>query len=81
MRASSISSKSTRAIQVEHTVTEEITGYDLIKSQLLIAEGRPLDDPEIGLGEQDKIQQHGFALQCRVTTEDPTNKFIPTTAG
>jgi pyruvate carboxylase len=64
-------------IQVEHTVTEEITGYDLIKSQILIAEGRPLDDPEIGLSDQDKIQQHGFALQCRVTTEDPTNKFIP----
>jgi pyruvate carboxylase len=64
-------------IQVEHTVTEEITGYDLIKSQILVAEGRPLSDPEIGLGEQEKIMQHGFALQCRVTTEDPTNKFIP----
>lgn len=64
-------------IQVEHTVTEEITGYDLIQSQLLIAQGRPLSDPEIGLGEQSKIVQHGFAIQCRVTTEDPTNKFVP----
>ncbi len=64
-------------IQVEHTVTEVITGYDLIKSQILIAEGRPLADPEIGLGDQDKIQQHGFAVQCRVTTEDPGNQFIP----
>ncbi|MCS7045551.1 MAG: pyruvate carboxylase [Gemmataceae bacterium] len=64
-------------IQVEHTVTEETTGYDLIKSQILIAEGRPLSDPEIGLGDQAALQQHGFAVQCRVTTEDPTNKFIP----
>src|SRR4029450_3281122 len=64
-------------IQVEHTVTEEITGYDLIKSQIMIAEGRPLSDPEIGLADQEAIQQHGLALQCRVTTEDPTNKFIP----
>ena len=64
-------------IQVEHTVTEEITGYDLIKSQILITEGRPLSDPEIGLGNQDAIEQHGFAVQCRVTTEDPTNQFIP----
>ena len=64
-------------IQVEHTVTEEITGYDLIKSQILVAQGQPLSDPEIGMGEQAKIMQHGFAIQCRVTTEDPTNKFVP----
>jgi pyruvate carboxylase len=64
-------------IQVEHTVTEQVTGYDLIKSQILIAEGRPLSDSEIGLGEQDAIKSHGFAVQCRVTTEDPSNKFIP----
>ncbi|MCI0682697.1 MAG: pyruvate carboxylase [Gemmataceae bacterium] len=64
-------------IQVEHTVTEEITGHDLIRTQILIAEGRPLSDPDIGLGDQTAIQQHGFALQCRVTTEDPSNKFIP----
>jgi pyruvate carboxylase len=64
-------------IQVEHTVTEEITGYDLIKSQILIAQGKNLSDPEIGLGEQAKIRQHGFAIQARVTTEDPANKFVP----
>jgi pyruvate carboxylase len=64
-------------IQVEHTVTEEITGYDLIKSQILIAQGQALSDPEIGMGDQAKIMQHGFAIQCRVTTEDPANKFVP----
>ena len=64
-------------IQVEHTVTEEITGYDLIKSQIFIAQGRPLGDAEIGLGDQAKIVQHGFAVQCRVTTEDPANNFMP----
>jgi pyruvate carboxylase len=64
-------------IQVEHTITEEITGYDLIKSQILIAENRPLSDPEIGLGDQTQIVQHGFAVQCRVTTEDPENNFMP----
>ncbi|MBI3821710.1 MAG: pyruvate carboxylase, partial [Planctomycetes bacterium] len=64
-------------IQVEHTVTEEITGYDLIKSQILIAQGQPLTDPEIGMGDQAKIVQHGFAIQCRVTTEDPANQFLP----
>jgi pyruvate carboxylase len=64
-------------IQVEHTVTEEITGYDLVKSQILVAEGHPLGDPEIGLGDQAAIRHHGVALQCRVTTEDPSNNFIP----
>ncbi|HXG10109.1 MAG TPA: pyruvate carboxylase [Gemmataceae bacterium] len=64
-------------IQVEHTVTEEVTGYDIVKSQILIAQGLPLSDPEIGLGTQDAVQTHGYALQCRVTTEDPANRFIP----
>lgn len=64
-------------IQVEHTVTEEITGYDLVRSQILIAEGRPLSDPEIGLGRQQDIVTHGYAIQCRVTTEDPLNGFMP----
>jgi len=64
-------------IQVEHTVTEQITGFDLVKSQIVIAQGRPLSDPEIGLGSQDNVRPNGFALQCRVTTEDPANKFIP----
>src|SRR5262249_51652314 len=64
-------------IQVEHTVTEEITGFDLVRSQILIAQGLPLGDPEIGLGAQERVVTHGCAIQCRVTTEDPTNKFIP----
>ena len=64
-------------IQVEHTVTEEITGYDLVKCQILIAQGRTLADPEIGLGDQNRVVPHGFALQCRVTTEDAANRFIP----
>jgi pyruvate carboxylase len=64
-------------IQVEHTVTEQVTGVDIVKSQILIAQGRPLADPEIGLGDQEAISTHGFALQCRVTTEDPANRFIP----
>jgi pyruvate carboxylase len=64
-------------IQVEHTVTEEVTSYDIVKSQVLIAQGQPLSDPEIGLGAQDQIVTHGFALQCRVTTEDAHNNFVP----
>src|SRR5262249_49422349 len=60
-------------IQVEHTVTEEVTGYDIVKSQILIAQGRQLADAEIGLGAQDAITAHGYAIQCRVTTEDPAN--------
>ena len=64
-------------IQVEHTVTEEVTGVDIVKSQILIAQGTPLDDPEIGLGSQEAIRTTGYALQCRVTTEDPTNNFMP----
>jgi pyruvate carboxylase len=64
-------------IQVEHTVTEEITGFDLVKAQIQIAQGISLADPEIGLGDQACVVPHGFALQCRVTTEDPANRFIP----
>ncbi|MEZ6120461.1 MAG: biotin carboxylase N-terminal domain-containing protein [Pirellulaceae bacterium] len=64
-------------IQVEHTVTEEVTGIDIVKSQILISQGVPLSSPEIGLESQDSVQVHGFALQCRVTTEDPTNNFLP----
>jgi pyruvate carboxylase len=64
-------------IQVEHTVTEQVTGYDVVKCQLLIASGKPLSDPEIGLGDQDNVRPHGFALQCRVTTENPANNFLP----
>jgi pyruvate carboxylase len=64
-------------IQVEHTVTEEVTGIDLVKSQILIAKGEPLADPEINLGSQAEIKTTGFAIQCRVTTEDPANNFMP----
>ncbi|MCA9222682.1 MAG: pyruvate carboxylase, partial [Planctomycetales bacterium] len=64
-------------IQVEHTVTETVTGVDIVKSQILIAQGTPLDDPHIGLGSQSEIATHGYAIQARVTTEDPANGFLP----
>ncbi|HMC89470.1 MAG TPA: pyruvate carboxylase, partial [Gemmataceae bacterium] len=64
-------------IQVEHTVTEQVTGVDIVKSQILIAQGRPLSDPDIALAAQDNVSTHGFAFQCRVTTEDPSNNFMP----
>jgi pyruvate carboxylase len=64
-------------IQVEHTVTEVVTGVDLIKSQILITQGTDLADPEINLPNQDIVQTQGYAFQCRITTEDPENKFTP----
>jgi pyruvate carboxylase len=64
-------------IQVEHTVTEEITGIDIVRRQLRVAEGWRLSDPEIGLGTQAEIRSMGAAIQCRVTTEDPENRFLP----
>ena len=64
-------------IQVEHTVTEEVTYCDIVKSQILIAQGYELAHEEIGLSSQDQITTTGFALQCRVTTEDPANDFMP----
>lgn len=64
-------------IQVEHTVTEMITGIDLIKTQLFVASGYKLSDPEIGLRDQKAIPKTGFAMQCRITTEDPLNNFKP----
>jgi pyruvate carboxylase len=63
-------------IQVEHTVTEEITDVDLVASQLRIADGERLED--LGLS-QESLQVHGAALQCRITTEDPANGFRPDT--
>ena len=66
-------------IQVEHTVTEVVTGIDLVRSQILIAEGKPLSDPEIGITSQEDIHQNGYAIQCRITTEDPANNFAPDT--
>lgn len=64
-------------IQVEHTVTEMVSGIDLVRAQILIAEGYPLSTPEIGLTCQEDVQIHGYAVQCRVTTEDPANNFAP----
>ena len=64
-------------IQVEHTVTEVITGVDLVRAQVLIAQGHALHSPEVGLPQQADVPRNGFAIQCRITTEDPENKFIP----
>jgi pyruvate carboxylase len=66
-------------LQVEHTVTEQITGIDLVHAQIRIAEGYPLSSPEIGIQDQASIKPRGFAVQCRVTTEDPANNFVPDT--
>jgi pyruvate carboxylase len=64
-------------IQVEHTVTEMITGIDLVRSQILVAQGYQLHDPPLSLPQQRDIPLHGAALQCRVTTEDPDKNFAP----
>ncbi len=66
-------------IQVEHTVTEMVTGIDIVRAQVLIAEGHPLSHPEIGLAKQEDLRMNGYAIQCRVTTEDPSNNFAPDT--
>ena len=66
-------------IQVEHTVTEELTNVDLVRAQILIAQGYALDDDQIGIKGQEQLHTHGFAMQCRVTTEDPKNNFLPDT--
>ena len=64
-------------IQVEHTVTEVITGLDLVRAQILIAQGHSLHSREVGMPAQADVPRNGFAIQCRITTEDPENKFIP----
>jgi len=64
-------------VQVEHTVTEMITGVDIVRTQIQVAQGLSLDSEEIGLPAQGEIPLHGTALQCRVTTEDPANHFVP----
>ncbi len=64
-------------IQVEHTVTEVVTGVDIVRSQILVAQGLPLSSPEIGLESQEAITLRGVAIQCRITTEDPANNFVP----
>ncbi|CAM4182350.1 pyruvate carboxylase [Zobellia roscoffensis] len=64
-------------VQVEHTVTEMITNIDLIKAQLFIAGGYKLSDTQIKIPNQESVQVTGIALQCRITTEDPSNDFKP----
>ncbi len=66
-------------IQVEHTVSEEITNIDLVQSQILVAEGYPLDSDKINIKSQDDIHCIGYSIQTRVTTEDPANNFMPDT--
>ena len=63
-------------IQVEHTVTEEVTGIDIVKAQIKIAEGEKIGEHH-ALPSQENIHLNGFAIQCRVTTEDPLNNFMP----
>jgi len=63
-------------IQVEHTVTEQVTGIDIVQAQILIEEGKTLSEAT-GMASQDAIKLNGHAVQCRVTTEDPLNNFIP----
>lgn len=64
-------------IQVEHTVTEMVTGIDLVKTQIFVAGGYKLSSKQIKIYEQDTLSTNGFALQCRITTEDPENNFTP----
>lgn len=66
-------------IQVEHTITELVTGIDLVQSQILVAEGYGLKSKEIGIFSQDDVKARGYAIQCRITTEDPSNNFAPDT--
>lgn len=64
-------------IQVEHTITEEITGIDLVRSQIVIAAGHELSHAQIFIKSQEDIKCNGWAIQCRITTEDPENNFKP----
>ncbi len=64
-------------IQVEHTVTEEVTGIDIVKAQIHILDGAVIGTPASGVPKQEDIVLNGNALQCRITTEDPEQNFIP----
>ncbi|MFE7064414.1 pyruvate carboxylase [Sutcliffiella sp. NPDC057660] len=66
-------------VQVEHTITEMVTGIDIVQSQIMIAEGHALHGSKLGIPKQEDIRVHGFAIQSRVTTEDPLNGFMPDT--
>ncbi|RMH15182.1 MAG: ATP-grasp domain-containing protein, partial [Gammaproteobacteria bacterium] len=64
-------------IQVEHTVTEEVTGIDIVRAQILIAQGHSFDHEKLNIAKQSDIECHGYAIQCRVTTEKPAENFQP----
>ncbi len=64
-------------VQVEHTITEMITGIDIVKTQILVAGGANLFDERVSMPQQEEIQTLGYAIQCRITTEDPSNDFMP----
>lgn len=64
-------------VQVEHTVTEEVTGIDIIKAQIHLVEGAVIGSPESGVPLQENIKLNGHAMQCRITTEDPEHNFVP----
>ena len=64
-------------IQVEHTVTEMVTGVDLVRSQILIAQGHRLHEPPLSVPQGAELEPNGFAVQCRITTEDPEDDFAP----
>jgi pyruvate carboxylase len=64
-------------IQVEHTITEVVTGIDLVRSQILVADGHRLHEPPVNIPPQAAIERRGVAMQCRITTEDPEQNFVP----
>ena len=64
-------------VQVEHTITEMITGIDIVKTQILVADGANLFDERVSMPQQEEIQTLGYAIQCRITTDDPSNDFMP----
>ncbi|MDQ0162807.1 pyruvate carboxylase [Bacillus alveayuensis] len=66
-------------VQVEHTITEMITGIDIVQTQILVAEGHSIHSQKVGIPKQEEIKTHGYAIQSRVTTEDPLNNFMPDT--
>src|SRR5699024_10511828 len=66
-------------VQVEHTITEMVTGIDIVQTQIQVAEGRNMHDKSVGVPKQSEVQVNGYAIQSRVTTEDPLNDFMPDT--
>ncbi|WP_415238292.1 pyruvate carboxylase [Seleniivibrio woodruffii] len=66
-------------LQVEHTITENITGIDIVQSQIFVSSGEPLSTANTDMASQETIRKNGYSIQCRVTTEDPENNFFPDT--